>query len=266
MPGFHRLLAAAAVCLVPIISGCGTVVPQIQEITQTEEEGKSLVRNIIANITCEVQESVLALYVYRPSTFMDEWGVQINLLLTIEEKTTLSPNVGWFPNNIFSLGAGVSAGGVATRVDKINSYFTIQELRNRVACDPRLRPGGPMLMASDLKLTQWLSNAVTAGETGAIRFQNSDAFKASGVLSHEVRFLVTTTGTLNPAWVLSRVVSVNPTGPLFSTSRDRTHDLIVTFGPTEDGVRPAPTAANSALASEIGASFFTNVRNAIVSP
>ena len=124
-----------------------------------------------------------------------------------------------------------------------------------------------MLMASDLRLSNWLSDAVTAGDTREIKFENSDAFKSSGVISHEVRFLVTTTGQLSPAWKLSRVLSVNPAGTLFSTSRDRTHDLIVTFGPTDStGVRPGPTASNSSLASEIGAEFFTSMRNAILGP
>jgi hypothetical protein len=214
---------------------------------------------------------VATLYEYRPTTFMDKWGLQINLLLTIEEKSTVSPSIGWFPNKIFSLGAGAGASGDATRIDKINSYYTIRELKDREFCDPRLRPGGGRLMASDLRLKEWLSDAVTAGETREINFNNSAAFKDNGVLSHEVRFLVTTTGTLSPAWKLSRVISINPTGTLFSTERDRTHDLIITFGPVTTDVatgttHPTTTATNAALASEIAALINTNLRNTLLPP
>ena len=246
------------------VGGCGTAVPDIQEIYQTNEQGKDLVQAVITNVTCEVQDAVDALYKTRTTSFMDTWGVQINLLLTIEEQTTVAPSVGWFPNKIFSLNAGVGGTADATRIDKINSYYTIKELKDKHACIPQLRPGGDRLMASDLKLKNWLSDAVAAGDTGEIHFDQSAAFKSSGVLSHEVRFLVTTTGSVSPSWKLSRVVSVDPTGNLLSTRRDRTHDLIITFGPTDDsGKHPGTTAANSTLASEIGAAIITNISNSV---
>jgi hypothetical protein len=251
-------------CATLVFTGCGTQVPDIQEIYQTSEQGKDLVQAIVTNVTCEVQDAVVALYAAHPKNFMDGWGVQINLMLTIEEQTTVAPSVGWFPNSIFSLNAGAGATADATRIDKINSFYTIQELKDRKHCRPELRPGGELLMASDLRLKNWLSDAVVAGDTKEANFEHSDAFKSSGVLSHEVRFLVTTTGNISPAWKLSRVVSVNPAGTLFSTRRDRTHDLTITFGPTDDsGTHPGPTTANAALASEIGASILTNVTNAV---
>jgi hypothetical protein len=34
------------------LGGCGTMVPEIQEIYENQEQGKTLVQQIITNITC----------------------------------------------------------------------------------------------------------------------------------------------------------------------------------------------------------------------
>ncbi len=259
---FSKYALPFLACATLALTGCGLRVPDIQEIYQTNEQGKDLVQAIVTNVTCEVQDAVVALYEQHPKNFMDNWGVQINLTLTIDEQTTIAPTFRWPPNGIFSLNAGAGGTADATRIDKINSFFTIRELKDRKFCLRELRPGGELLMASDLQLRNWLADAVAAGNTKEINFDHSDAFKSSGVLSHEVRFLVTTTGNVSPAWKLSRVVSVDPVGSLFSTRRDRTHDLTITFGPTDDtGKRPGTTTSNSSLASEIGASILRNVTN-----
>jgi len=101
----------------------------------------------------------------------------------------------------------------------------------------------------------------------------------SNVLSHEVKFDIISTGTLNPGWVLTRG-TIDQSGTLFSATRDRTQDLTITFGPPAQGwteyvidpvsgkgrFRPAalgPAASNAALASEIGSSISNAVRSGV---
>ena len=64
----------------------------------------------------------------------------------------------------------------------------------------------------------------------------------------------------NPQWKLVRIATNQGGTPLLSANRTRTHDLLITFGPTGDpgsgkknkGSQPGLIAANSHLAQEIG--------------
>jgi hypothetical protein len=60
-------------------------------------------------------------------------------------------------------------------------------------------------------------------------------------LSQEIQLEIITNGGFTPALQLLRV-GVNQTGTFFDTGRDRTSDLLVTFGPLD------PTQDNSTLA------------------
>jgi hypothetical protein len=110
----------------------------------------------------------------------------------------------------------------------------------------------------------------------------------SNVLSHEVKFDIISTGTITPGWKLS-TSTINQTGTFLSGTRDRTQDLIVTFGPPDPAwsvvvidpktrkakidrttnrplLRPtalSPAATSAALASEIGNAVNNGFRNAL---
>jgi hypothetical protein len=76
-----------------------------------------------------------------------------------------------------------------------------------------------------------------------------------------VKFEVVANADITPGWVL-KYVKVNPTGSLFSMKRDKTHDLVITLGPTDaSGKAPSAAAANSALASDIGVAIGNSVKN-----
>ena len=227
---------------------------------QTEVAGEILVQSIITNIVCELQDAVLYTYggpekARSRHLFLDKWGAQLSLTLTIEETSAANPTLGWFPNKIFALSVGAKSSADATRIDKISSYFTIEELKTRDYCDKFNRPGGPFMMASDLKLSEWLHDTVTATLVGSINYSDSEHTGPlkQEVLSHHIKFDVQYSGSLTPTWKLSRVLSVNPVGTFVSGSRDRTHDLVITFGPTstEDSQEAGVAASNSALASDI---------------
>ena len=65
-------------------------------------------------------------------------------------------------------------------------------------------------MQSNLALDEWLIANLTAGETGEINYAKdfSDGPLKQNVISHEIKFDITNTGSVTPGWKLTRV-SVN---------------------------------------------------------
>jgi hypothetical protein len=230
-----------------MIGGCGLYVPEFQEFPADKVTGQQLVQSIVYNVTCEVQDAIDKVYNNKDHpvkhTFLDTWGVQITLSLQVEEKSSVNPVVSWMPpsapSSIFTLGVGGLLSADATRQDKVNSYFTVQQIRDLGPCDPKTRPGGLLLMQSNLGLDEWLYSNLTAGDTGEINYATdySDGPLKQNVLSHEVKFDVTNSGNITPAWKLTRL-SINQSGTFASATRDRTNDLTITMGPTVPTPKP----------------------------
>ena len=262
-----------------MVGGCGTFVPEIQEFPGDAGDGQALVQAIVTNITCEVQNAVnfvirtdmedaKRFHQPRNAAWLDNWGVQLTLNLTIDEKTSGNPTVSWLPPSpasaVFNLDAGVAGSVTATRTDKVSSFFTVQELVKMGPCDPADRKGGLFLLQSDLKLREWLVYNTMLGGSGTVRFptDTSGPIKQD-VISHEVKFEVVTSGNVTPGWKLTRV-SVNQGGTFLTAGRTRSHDLLITFGPTDaapKGKKPSITATNSHLAAEIGLAVANGIRS-----
>ena len=106
----------------------------------------------------------------------------------------------------------------------------------------------------------------------------------SNVLSHEVKFDIISSGNLTPGWKLKQS-TINGTGNFLTGSRDRTQDLILTFGPVDPTWTLDPTtgqpakdpktgkplvrmqlstaATNSALAADIGNAVSNGIRSVL---
>jgi hypothetical protein len=242
-----QVAATIPLSIALILGGCGTYVPEIQENAADKVAGQQLVQSIVYNITCEVQDAINKIYNNpdhpRKHTFLDTWGVQIGLSLQVEEKGSVNPLVNWLPPSpasaVFNLNVGGTLSADATRQDKLNSYYTIQQIRQLGPCDPTTRPGGLLLLQSDLGLEEWLRANLTAADTGEILYASDYTGGPLGtnVLSHEIKFDITNTGNITPGWVLTRV-SINQSGNLLSATRDRTNDLTITLGPTLAAPKP----------------------------
>ena len=217
-----------------------------------------MVQQIVHNINCELRDAFHDLYDKEGSTFMDNWGVSILLNLDITEKTTVAPSATWSPppsqTVIPTLAGGVSGSSQVERIDKLHSFFTVRQLLRAKRCD--FRPGGFMLMQSNLKLNEWLFDTYTVQATKQADFNSGGL--PTDVLYHEVQFEVDTSANATPGFKL-KLVNVNDSGQFFSTSRNRTHDLQITLGPTDQkssaskaGLAPNSAAANVALAGAIG--------------
>jgi hypothetical protein len=273
-----RLLACFAFLA---LSGCGLRVPEIQEIGD-RVEGQRFVQALLTNITCELRAALNDLRLAFPQgTFIDGWGVQTTLTLTYDEKGALAPGVLWTPPSpadaVFSLGAGLTFSADALRMNKINAYYLVSDIQ-QARCSEAARPNGAFLLQSDLKLSEWLFDAVSASMTNTVNFRTTTLAVKENVLQHEVKFTVDTNGTLQPSWKLTRV-TVNPSGNLFSTGRTRTNDLLITLGPAAKAVvaeaakngrrriaiaaQPTGQAADLHLSSQIATSIETAVRNGL---
>jgi hypothetical protein len=254
-----------------LLAGCGTYVPNIQEFPGGPAAGQQLVTAIVSNVKCEVQDAIDDLYRLDPKPFLDNtWGVQIALNLTMVEKGSLNPAGVYAPvspiSTVFTLGVGGELSSEATRTEKLNSYFTVQELRRLGRCVSR--GNGPFLLQGNLKLNEWLIDVATAGSTGGTDFNAGLAVfggSGDGVLSHEVKFDIVTSGDITPSWKFL-TGTINPDGTTFlSARRERSHDLIITFGKTQSipgssRRGPSRAAADAALASDIGVSVANSLR------
>jgi len=261
-----------------MFGGCGTWVPDIQEMPGDVGAGQVLVQDIVTSVHCEVADAIQwvilndrANEIYKSlpknpktkkphyaSDFLSGWGVQMTLSLTVEEKTTGNPTVVATPagalSSVFTLAGTATLSTDATRIDKLNFYYSIPDLLNRHYCTPGVQHGtaASLLIQADLKTKQWLqdymqiiyNNEIIAPTNAGLVFKEN-------ALSHEVKFEVVSTGGVTPAWKLI-TATVGQTGTLFSTTRDRTHDLTVTFGPGDPNGLTGQAAQAAFAASLVG--------------
>jgi hypothetical protein len=118
-----------------------------------------------------------------------------------------------------------------------------------------------LFIQSDLKLYDWLSAAILPYDARVITYQNNNT--AQNAISHEVKFEIISNGNVSPQWKLVRVSGNTGSTPLFGVGRDRTQDLLITFGPTQKGPNGtnelATAAQNLHSASQIGVAVGQNL-------
>jgi hypothetical protein len=291
------MLKLSQVCVLLAVTGslggCGTYVPYMEEITDQREvdldAGGVLERNIKIQVYCELKAAVLAVTdphspdyvgIYRNQQYSaalpDNWGIELTLTLQVDENSSLNPSLASVASPTFTLGLGATLSSTATRIDKFTFFYMVRDLRTTLGRADRCfydeagtrrdikLPGSSLLIQSDLRIKDWLKDALNVEAN--YKSQATDPTKKDDIYSYDVKFVVVTNGTANPAWKLVRV-STNQTGsPLLGAGRSRSHDLLMTFGPTEKptkgGSRTLSTAAaNSHLASEIGTAVANSIRS-----
>jgi hypothetical protein len=307
----HRIRTMSLVLLISSsLSGCGTLVPQVGEIWD-DNSGKSahdLEMKIKTKIYCELQSAVS--YINDPKErepfqewyrgkerdikpLPDSWGVQMTISLTVEESTNLNPGISFntpmipgttfFPNKItvpgpqsYNFGLGGTLSSDATRTDKFTFYYLVKDLEGVApSCSPDVRDpqdlhGSSLLLESDLGIKKWLNNAMNIRTSLGV----SEPVQQE-VISYDVKFDIVSSGSATPTWKLVRVTTGNGGANLFSTKRERTHELMLTFGPTQppspsmdklkkkQPAQPGTLATNDALAQQIGSAVAIAVKNAL---
>ena len=224
-----------------LLDGCGTYVPEIQDFGDSapgdiSHAGQVYVAEIVENIHCSISKAINDLYDteaaipggegLRDISFLDNWGAQVTLNLTVDEQGVVSPTgnitpIGQPKNWLFNLGLGASISSEAQRIDKVSYIYLISDLR-KVHCGEK--PGGFMLLQNDLKFKEWLYDTIQLPIQQVVSFPTD--LKAN-VLYYEVKFDVITSGTASPGWKLVNA-AINQSGTFLTAKRDRTHDLQIT--------------------------------------
>jgi hypothetical protein len=205
----------------------------------------------------------------------DDWGTQISLLLQVDESTSFNPGVALttpFSNAIskfsngtvttprsFSLGLGATLSSTATRIDKFDPYYTIGYLNQpdtpTSICNDKNDPfsgdrgvvaSGSLMLSSELRLDQWLHDAMFTDRLLPSVSSQSSGSVTPDTVSIEIKFIVVSSGSINPVWKLLPITVNNGSASLLSAGRTRTHDLLITIGPE------STKTANTHLASQIG--------------
>jgi hypothetical protein len=243
------------------LAGCGTYVPQMQEAweksrTPVLTAGGDLEFKIREKIYCEIVKAVHDNDQLLPL----RWGVQSTVDLQVDETGSLNPGVSFIEpltdGQSRSIGVGGTLSSQGTREDKFSNYWNLDKLRrfDGGTCKNEKidRHGSSLLLESDLGISIWLNDRLQterALPSSQIPKDSGDLFKQD-VMSYHVKFVVVSSGNVNPVWKLVRF-SAGEGSSLVTANRTRSHDLLLTFGPA---FKPneANVAFSSHQAQEIG--------------
>ncbi|WP_196804861.1 hypothetical protein [Methylopila sp. M107] len=206
--------------------------------------------------------------------FPEGWGAQVSLLLQVDEssavnigvtrKSPLSPSLRDLGDEFvstprsFGVGFGGTISSTSTKINKYYPYYPISLLREpdgeRSICTDKNwyfkdMPGtkDSFLVQSDLNLDKWLTDAMFTNRVlSSVDATSSKNSVTPDTISTQIKFVVKTSGSINPVWTLTRWTFNSGQLPLYNTDRTRTHDVLITIGP------PTDATANSHFASQIG--------------
>ncbi|WP_143275371.1 hypothetical protein [Bradyrhizobium canariense] len=236
-PNRRRALALAS-CLLPTLGGCGTYVPQQQEVWEGPDITGNMAVDIKKHIFCELVHAIKFvnknLRINDGPSIPDSYGVQMQITLTVEENSALS--AGLVLNQAIrdgTLGLGGNLSSTATRTDTSYSFYNVGKIAGPAKnhwCDT-LEVSASSLLMSDLGIGAYLLKAVKAqAELHSSAPAKPDGLKLD-VLSYDVKFVVVSNGNVTPSWKLVSLSANSGGSPFLAAGRTRTHDLILTFGP-----------------------------------
>jgi hypothetical protein len=223
------------------------MVPSIREWPNTSTlDEEAMVQEIVRSVACELQSSITRIILQdqkdaqrrrsgkRYTDFLNGWGVEVALNLTVVEKSGVSPSVLLTPpsNPLFTMSGGLTASSEATRIENMNTFYTIKQLFRPENPDCEAWDGnryGSLLVQSNLHLYTLLESRIGVS---VLNYATLPSAGDKNVLSENISFKIETTGDLTPSWKLVRA-TFNPSGNVFSASRDSTQELVLTFGPMD---------------------------------
>jgi hypothetical protein len=252
-----RRLFAAACCLSQ--AACGTYIPSERDWPKSGPNEVNDMNSVLAHsILCELSYAVtLAIENDRNlapgrrnhrayTSFLDHWGVEVATDLTASENSTANPSGLWAPvspmSAIFTLGGSISGGATSSNENKYNVFYPIAALYKpklfhlnseaRPCRDPRGNKEGSPLVDIDLQILPLLESRIQIVELGIADDPTSNATIAGekNVLTQTVSIKESVSGDITPTWKFT-TGSINPSGKFFSGGRDRTHQIVFTFGP-----------------------------------
>jgi hypothetical protein len=229
------------ICVCALLSGCGAVVPNMQEFYEGKEDQKDNEVRIIGQIQCELREGVrkaireLRSDGSRPYNvdWLWGWGAKVNLDITADEKGSINPGASFkhfYGADKFTLGAGGNFSSNATRDEIVEFTYAFSELLAQP--ERQCTHVDNILIKSDLKIGEFILNkAFLATVPGVARTPYS-------VFNEKITFVVVFGGSVTPTWEFVDVTA--GTSDLFiSASRTKTHALTITLAPVLQPKTPA---------------------------
>jgi len=254
----------ASVCTVAVIcviqSSCGTYIPSQRDWPNgssrlVEDMNSTLVRSVVCELSYAVTlavENDLDQARKRPSlkaygSFLADWGVEVATDLTVTENSTIAPGFSWTPDKPISIAAGVGAEATSTNDNKYNIFYPLSALyrpdvfklgtTTRPCRDPKGNKEGSPLVDIDLRILPLLESRIQVVQLGFAGDPKAmEVLGVKNVLTQTVSIKEKVSGDVTPKWEFT-TRNVNPTGTFLSASRERTHQLVFTFGPMAPGNR-----------------------------
>jgi hypothetical protein len=247
------LLFILGVCL----GGCGMNTPLLEpgEENITNHVTGALVNKIVDHVKCELGQAILYEINYdrqnaalnnkpRNFTWLDTSFGTLTLTMTVDERSGLAPGATWTEPlavaektaQSFGVELGATASTQATRKQQVDFVFDVKKdfLDNkafRSFNDHGLTPAhcndedGRMLIEGNLRIQEWLDSSLFPRDiSGNVDRDPPD------VLTNDVTFIVTFSGSATPSWKLVRW-SVNSSTPLATAARVRTNEALIALGP-----------------------------------
>lgn len=280
-----RHLGGAVALMALTLGGCGTTVPRMASLGQTDEQHYVDETNMVSFIRCELRAAVWEALakeartqssdIANRSDWLRGWGAKISLKLVVEERSAASPGFTFnntmrnvvltFPNGPVTVGQaqntaiGATLGSTATRTETIGFWLPFSLLLEEVET-LQARPGAPTdayasceprgaFLRGDLQLDQFLGAKLETAQTSGL-LNRAEGRSPYETLIYQTAFVITRSGSLTPSWKLVHF-SANPTAAFISGSRVETHDLTITMGPNPV-TGPDQSVLNAHLAAQIG--------------
>jgi hypothetical protein len=236
-----KFLTAATLML--SLSGCGTTVPEF--VVSADPNATAIFINRVVNhVKCELRQAYLSAHdtdidnskLHSDPTlklpWLDSWGADVTLSLTVKEQGSLGPNVKYTKGlggaTKFLVGGGAGASAETTRVAKIDFFLPFSQFlaeRSKFPARPKNCIEDPkLLIDGDLKFASMITDL-----TFPYTIVGNVGDRPPTAFSEEVTFAVTVNADLTPGWSFTQV-DVNPSGTLLSASRVRTNDVVVSLG------------------------------------
>lgn len=247
------------------LAACGTYIPSQRDWPYESDRlvndmNATLARSIVCELSYAVTLAIkndLKLARDRPShrahsSFLADWGVEVATDLTVSENTAISPSGSWTPvspmSAVFTLGGGISGVAMSTNDNKYNVFYPLSALykpnlfdlnsQERPCRDRSGNKEGSPLVDIDLKILPLLESRIQIVQLGFADAPGKKEVVAGekNVLTQTVSIKETISGDITPSWTFT-TGAINPSGKFLSAGRERTHQVVFTFGPLAAGGR-----------------------------
>ena len=265
--------AAVLLALATALDSCSTITPDLYPDDIARKKMPEL--DLVNHIQCQLGQAVVKVLKQeaqaKVTSWLPGWGAKVSLSLAVDVKDNLSPGLSFThplenaisvfhrngnvttPQNR-SVGLGFTWSGDATRTETLGFFYSVHDLTSSGFDWSTCEAKGSYL-SSDLKIAEFLEKGVSISHSMSA-FPQKPGVSPYQTFTYEVKFIVTTSGSVTPAWKLVEL-SADQSSSLYMASRIHTDDLTITFGPVKTDKKtkattPSPELEQQHLANLIG--------------